>query len=118
MVVAMAVALVLVAIAVSPLLTRPLRIPRGHAAAGVGLVVVPLPGVSIVAAAGVLELPLWALVPPLVLFLAGVLLIVAGDDDLPRGDDGDPDPPWWPEFEREFSAYERRRGRAAASPRA
>lgn len=116
MVIAASVALVLVAVAGSPLLTRPLRIPRGHAAAGVGLVVVPLPGVSVLGAAGVLELPLWALVPLLVLFLVGVLLIVAGDDDPPREDAGYPDPPWWPDFEREFRAYERHR--AAAAPRA
>jgi hypothetical protein len=45
-----------------------------------------------------------------VALLAAPLMEPRGNDD---GDDGgpgtspdDPDPPWWPEFEREFRAYD------------
>ena len=42
-------------------------------------------------------------------FAIGATLVLSFDaEEDKRGDADDDSPPWWPEFEREFSAYARR----------
>ena len=45
------------------------------------------------------------------LLLVGALLILRGDSGEGRGDDTDPDPPWWPEFETGFRRHLQREAR-------
>lgn len=83
---------------------------QGRRAAGWILVAVPLPlavGIQIFAP---MPLPLGeiAFIAGLTAFAAGALLILSGDDeDDLRGSTEPEDPPWWPEFEREFRAHVR-----------
>ena len=57
-----------------------------------------------------------AFVCAVVAFAAGALLILSSRDDADEpGGDIDVDPaPWWPDFERDFRAYDRRQSRPRA----
>lgn len=45
-------------------------------------------------------------------FACGALLVLGSeDDDRPEGGAEPGDPPWWPDFERDFRAYAARRSR-------
>jgi hypothetical protein len=45
-------------------------------------------------------------------FAAGALLVLSSDDEDDLHGSTDPEnPPWWPDFEREFRDYERRSSR-------
>jgi hypothetical protein len=98
---------VVVAIALSPLYVRRVRL-AGSARVGGALVVGAIGIASASAAAawpgsrGELFIPLF------VALLVGALLILGDDPEDRPGDDGDGcDPPWWPEFEADFGRYVR-----------
>jgi hypothetical protein len=79
---------------------------RGVAIVGWLLVGIPLP------LAVALRLDVILFGAALVAFAVGAALLLAGRDDEGRGALDLPDePPWWPEFERSFRAYARRRPR-------
>jgi hypothetical protein len=67
-----------------------------------------------------LGVPPWFFAGCAILTLAVTLLAAPllrrrpGDDGPGGGDDPDPDPSWWPDFERDFRAYARRSERLRA----
>ncbi len=107
---------VVVAIALSPLYVRRLRV-AGSVRVGAALVVGAI-GIAMTASAIGSSSPRDELF--LVVFaalLVGALLILGDDrDDRPGEDGGMDDPPWWPEFEDDFGRYVRTR-RRPVSPR-
>jgi hypothetical protein len=101
---------VLVLIAAAAL--RPVETSPRARLVGWGLIAVPLPAVLAVHLSvlhsGRLDEILF--VSALVAFALGAVLVLGRDD---RRDDGpapdDPEPHWWPDFEREFRTYARTR---------
>lgn len=92
---------------------RPITTTPRARAIGCALVVVPLPAAVAVHLfflhTGRLDQALFA--SALLAFGLGAVLVLGRDDGDDRRSPGDPDPHWWPEFEREFRTYARSRSR-------
>ena len=51
-----------------------------------------------------------AFIGGVVAFAVGAVLVLSGEDrDQEPGSSDEPEPPWWPDFERDFRAYAHRR---------
>jgi hypothetical protein len=118
--VTLAVGLVVIAaISLSPLYAGRVRLPRGSAVLGAGLVASAL-GLAVAAAlwqAAMVPSRNGAFLAAFVLLFLGALLIVRTDEGDDPGADAD-EPPWWPSFELDYRSYARRQRRVAhSSPR-
>ena len=79
-----------------------------HGAADRGLVFGASAALAGVGATLVLAGPTAALTVPTAGLIVGFALALRAGGDTPDGDGDDPDPPWWPSFERDLRRYERR----------